>query len=61
MDGDRADRALSQWILPGALVLGGVAMLLAKYLLIAIPFLLIGGFMLVSRWLQLRRPPSAGE
>jgi hypothetical protein len=36
-------------------------MLLAKYLLIAIPFLLIGGFMLVSRWLQLRRPPSAGE
>jgi hypothetical protein len=56
-----SDKALSHWILPGVLVLGGIAMLLAKYLLIAIPLLLVGLFMLFSRWMQLRRPPSTGE
>jgi hypothetical protein len=54
------ERAVRTWVLPVAVILGGIVLLFGQYLLVAVPALILGIGVLVSRWIQLRRPPPTG-
>jgi hypothetical protein len=60
MNDHERERTVRTWLLPVAVILGGLVLLFGQYLLIAVPVLILGIGVLVSRWIQLRRPPPTG-